>query len=122
MGSHCPVHPAKWFQYQKSEIRWSVLNVFIKCGSFLSLQRAPPTKPDAPEIVWIPVADAGWEYPDQRDFAGELFRCHECDREDGTIVFRIWKTGWNNESDLTPTPIIISNELIAPLNYPSFHI
>ncbi len=31
---------------------------------------APPTKPDAQEIVWIPTEDAGWGYPDQPDFAG----------------------------------------------------
>jgi len=45
--------------------------------------RAPPPKPDAPEIVWIPIEDAspnvfplckwetlGWAYSDQPDFAG----------------------------------------------------
>ena len=31
--------------------------------------RAPPTKPETPEIVWIPVDDAGWVYPDRPDIA-----------------------------------------------------
>lgn len=32
--------------------------------------RDPPPKPDTPEIVWIPIEDAGWSYPDQPDFMG----------------------------------------------------
>ena len=32
--------------------------------------RDPPTKVDAPEIVWIPVDDAGWAVPDQPDIVG----------------------------------------------------
>ena len=29
--------------------------------------RAPPPKPDTPEIVWIPIEDAAWAVPDQPD-------------------------------------------------------
>jgi len=32
--------------------------------------RAPPPKPDTPEIVWIPIEDAGWAVPDQPDIVG----------------------------------------------------
>jgi len=34
------------------------------------IARAPPSKMDAPEIVWRPVNDTGWEYPDQPDSMG----------------------------------------------------
>ena len=27
--------------------------------------RDPPQKKDSPEIVWIPIEDAGWAVPDQ---------------------------------------------------------
>ena len=29
--------------------------------------RNPPLKTDTPEIVWIPIEDAGWAVPDQSD-------------------------------------------------------
>ena len=32
--------------------------------------RAPPPKTDAPEIVWVPIEDAGWSYSDQPDIVG----------------------------------------------------
>ena len=32
--------------------------------------RDPPPKTDAPEIVWIPIEDAGWAVPDQPDIVG----------------------------------------------------
>jgi len=32
--------------------------------------RDPPTKMDTPEIVWIPIEDAGWAVPDQPDTMG----------------------------------------------------
>ena len=31
------------------------------------IARAPPPKTETPEIVWIPVEDAGWDYPDHPD-------------------------------------------------------
>ena len=32
--------------------------------------RDPPPKTAAPEIVWIPIEDAGWAVPDQPDIVG----------------------------------------------------
>jgi len=34
------------------------------------IARAPPSKTNAPEIVWIPIEDAGWAVPDQPDIVG----------------------------------------------------
>lgn len=36
-------------------------------GSQLRTARDPPPKTDTPEIVWIPVEDAGWAVPGQPD-------------------------------------------------------
>jgi hypothetical protein len=32
--------------------------------------RDPPPKTESPEIVWTPVSEVGWEYPDQPDIVG----------------------------------------------------
>jgi len=39
-------------------------------GLWEEAARDPPMKIDTPEIVWIPIEDAGWAVPDQPDIVG----------------------------------------------------
>ena len=47
-----------------------IYKILKHLGLWEEIARAPPPKTDAPEIVWIPIEDAGWEYPDQSDIVG----------------------------------------------------
>lgn len=42
--------------------------------------------PETPEIVWIPIKDVGWEYPDQPDVAGQLSRIMSLIAQTGFVL------------------------------------